>query len=78
MLGFRLVEVLKPIANQSGSQLLTAKVHHGDYVHVFVSASPVVGIPEVVHVLKCNSASCCLKRFRIKAGVLGWEFVVGG
>src|SRR5665647_3578374 len=40
----RLVEVLKTIANQSGFQLLTAKVHHGDHVHLFVSAPPALCI----------------------------------
>ena len=39
----RLVEVLKMIVTQSGFQLLTARVHGGDHVHVFVSAPPKVG-----------------------------------
>jgi putative transposase len=52
----RLEEVLKRIANQSGFELLAAKVHQGDHVHVFGSAPPKVCIPEMVRVLKCNSA----------------------
>ena len=36
----RLEEVLKTIAVQSGFQLLAARVHRGDHVHVFVSAPP--------------------------------------
>ena len=59
----RLVEVLKTIANQSGFQLLTAKVHHSDHVHVFVSAPPAICIPEIVRVLKCNSARLLFEEF---------------
>src|SRR5271169_6724144 len=59
----RLVEVLKTIADQSGFQLLTAKVHDGDHVHVFVSAKPIVCIPEMVRVLKCNSAKELFEEF---------------
>jgi putative transposase len=57
------VEVLKTIANQSGFQLLTAKVHDSDHVHVFVSAQPKVCIPEMVRVLKCNSAKLLFEEF---------------
>ena len=59
----RLVEVLKTIANQSGFQLLTARVHGGDHVHVFVSAPPKVCIPVIVCVLKCNSAKMLFNEF---------------
>jgi len=59
----RLVEVLKTIAGQSGFKLLTARVHDGDHVHVFVSAPPKLGIPEIVCVLKCNSARVLLEEF---------------
>jgi len=59
----RLVEVLKTIANQSGFQLLTVRVHGGDHVHVFVSAPPKVRIPDIVCVLKCNSAKMLFDEF---------------
>ncbi len=73
----RLVEVLKTIANQSGFQLLAAKVHDGDHVHVFVSAKPIVCIPEMVRVLKCNSAKVLFEEFPdVEREALGWAFVV--
>lgn len=59
----RLLEVLKTIATQSGFQLLTARVHDGDHLHVFVSASPKLCIPEIVRVLKCNSAKTLFEEF---------------
>jgi putative transposase len=59
----RLLEVLKTIASQSGFQLLTARVHEGDHLHVFVSASPRVCIAEIVRVLKCNSARVLFDEF---------------
>ena len=59
----RLLEVLKTIANQSGFQLLTARVHGGDHLHVFVSAPPKVGIPQMVRILKCNSAKVLFEEF---------------
>jgi putative transposase len=59
----RLLEVLKTIADQSGFQLLTARVHDSDHLHVFVSASPKVCIPEIVRVLKCNSARVLFDEF---------------
>ena len=59
----RLLEVLKTIANQSGFQLLTARVHCGDHLHVFVSAPPKVGIPQMVRILKCNSAKVLFEEF---------------
>jgi REP element-mobilizing transposase RayT len=34
----RLEEALKMIAENQGYQLLAARVHRGDHVHVFVSA----------------------------------------
>ena len=69
----RLEEVLKTIATAHGFQLLAAKVHHGDHIHVFVSARPRLCIPEMVRVLKCNSANCCLRSFLR----LGCSFGVG-
>jgi putative transposase len=57
------LEVLKTIANQRGFQLLAARVHDGDHLHVFVSAQPKVAIPEVVRVLKCNSAKVMFEEF---------------
>jgi len=59
------VEVLKTIAYQSGFQLLTAKVHHGDHVHLFVCAPPKLCIPEMVCVLKCNSAKLLFEEFAV-------------
>jgi putative transposase len=59
----RLEEVLKTIASQSGFVLLTARVHDGDYLYVFVSAQPTVCIPDMVCVLECNSAKVLLLEF---------------
>ena len=59
----RLEEVLKTIADQSGFQLLAARVHHGDHVHVFVSAPPKASIPEMVRVFKCVSAKMLFEEF---------------
>ena len=59
----RLEEVLKMIAENHGYQLLTTRVHHGDHVHVFVSARPKVCIPEIVSVLKSNSARMLFEEF---------------
>jgi putative transposase len=59
----RLEEVLKMIADQSGYQLFAARVHHGDHVHVFVSAPPRVSIPKMVSVFKCNSARLLFEEF---------------
>jgi len=61
----RLVEVLKTIATNHGFQLLTAKVHHGDHVHLFVCAPPKLCIPEMVCVLKCNSAKLLFEEFAV-------------
>ena len=51
------------IAAQSGFQLLAARVHHGDHVHLFVSAPPKVGIPKMVRVFKCVSAKLLFEEF---------------
>ena len=75
----RLVEVLKTIANQSGFQLLAVRVHHSDHVHLFVSAPPALCIPEIVRVLKCNSAKLLFEEFlELKLRLWVWSFVVGG
>jgi putative transposase len=58
-------EVLKTIAIQCGFQLLTARVHGGDHVHVFVSAQPKVCISDIVCVLKCNSAKILFEEFPV-------------
>ena len=59
----RLEEVLKTIAVQSGFLLLAARVHHGDHVHVFVSAPPKVCIPDMARVFKCVSAKLLFEEF---------------
>jgi putative transposase len=59
----RLEEVLKMIAENHCYQLLTARVHHGDHVHVFVSVKPKVSISDVVSVLKSNSARLLFLEF---------------
>ena len=59
----RLVEVLKMIAESHGYRLLAARVHDGDHLHVFVSAKPRICIPEMVRVLKCNSAKVLFEEF---------------
>ena len=51
------------IAVQSGFLLLAARVHHGDHVHLFVSAPPKVCIPEMVRVFKCVSAQLLFREF---------------
>lgn len=56
--------MLKMIAGQSGFQLLAARVHRGDHVHVFVSAAPKASVPEMVRVFKCVSEKCCLRSSR--------------
>jgi hypothetical protein len=53
-------------------RLLTAKVHDGDHVYVFVSAPPKVSIPEKVRVFKCISAKALflsLLNSRVSCGV---------
>jgi putative transposase len=59
----RLKDVLKTIAATHGFQLLAAKVHDGDHIHVFVSARPKLCIPEMVRVLKCISAKLLFEEF---------------
>lgn len=59
----RLEEVLKMIAGQTGFQLLAARVHDGDHVHLFVSAPPKVCIPEMVRIYKCVSSQLLFKEF---------------
>ena len=66
------MEVLKMIADQSGFKLLAARVHHGDHVHLFVSAPPKVCIPKMVGVFKCVSAKMLFEEFpRIKLQLWG-------
>ena len=48
------------IVGQCVFKVLACRVHDGDHVHVFVSAPPKIGIPVVVRMLKCTSASYCL------------------
>jgi len=62
-LRLRLLKVLKTIATNHGFQLLAAKVHHGNHIHVFVSARPKLCIPEMVRVLKCNSVRLLFEEF---------------
>ena len=59
----RLEEVLKMIVENHGYQLLAARVHRGDHVYVFVSAKPKVCIPDIVAVLKSNSARLLFAEF---------------
>jgi putative transposase len=59
----RLEEVLKMIAKNHGCELLTVRVHRGDYVYVFVLVKPRVFIPDIVAVLKCNSARLLFEEF---------------
>jgi len=51
------------IAENHGYQLLTARVHDDDHVHVFVSAEPKVCILDIVCVLKSNSARLLFLEF---------------
>jgi putative transposase len=57
------LEVLKTIAKNHGYQLLTARVHDGNHVHIFVSARPSVRISDIVCVLKSNSARLLFLEF---------------
>jgi putative transposase len=59
----RLLEVLKTVAVNHGYNLLAARVHDGDHVHVFVSAKLKVRISDVVCVLKSNSARLLFLEF---------------
>jgi putative transposase len=68
----RLEELLKMIAERHGWQLLAARVHDGDHVHLFVSAPPKVCVPEMVRVFKCVSAKMLFDEFpEIKAKLWG-------
>ena len=51
------------IAEKHGFKLLTARVHGGDHVHLFVSAPPKVCVPEMVRVFKCVSAKMLFDEF---------------
>lgn len=59
----RLGDLLKEIAERHGYQLLTARVHDGDHVHLFVSAPPRVSIPEMIRVFKCITAKLLFTEF---------------
>ena len=59
----RLEGILKMIAARSGFQLLAVRIHHGDHVHLFVSAPPKTSIPKMVCVLKCVSAKLLFEEF---------------
>lgn len=59
----RLEAVLKMIADQNGCQMLAARVHEGDHVHVFVSVPPKVSIPDLMRVFKCISAKVLFEDF---------------
>jgi putative transposase len=59
----RLEGLLKTIAENHGFQLLAARVHDGDHVHLFVSAPPSASIPEMVRVFKCVSAKLLFEEF---------------
>jgi len=51
------------IAENHGYMLLTARVHDGDHVHVFVSAKPKVCLFGIVCVLRSNSARLLFLEF---------------
>ena len=51
------------IAVNYGYQLLAARVHDGDHVHLFVSAPPKMSIPVMVSVFKCVSAQLLFEEF---------------
>ncbi len=55
--------MLETTADRGGFALLVARVHDGNHVHVFVFASPRLCIPELVCVLKCNSARVLFLEF---------------
>jgi len=59
----RLVEVLKMIAVNHGFELLAARVHDADNVHLFVSALPKMSITLLVGVFKCVSAKLLFEEF---------------
>jgi putative transposase len=51
------------IAENHGYQLLAARVHNGDHLHLFVSAPPKMAIPTIVSVFKCVSAKLLFEEF---------------
>jgi REP element-mobilizing transposase RayT len=51
------------IAVLCGFKVLTARVHDGDYVYVFVFASSRIGISAMVCVFKCNSVKVLFLEF---------------
>ena len=59
----RLEEVLTTIADEVDFQLLAARIHHGDHVHLFVSAPPKVCIPKMAGVFKCVSVKLLFDEF---------------
>jgi putative transposase len=59
----RLGDLLKEIAVRHGYQLLTARVHDGDHMHLFVSAPPRASIPEMIRVFKCITAKRLFSEF---------------
>ena len=63
------------IVERHGRQLLAARVHIGNHVHLFVFALPKVCVPELVRVFKCVSVKILFDVFSVEEG-LGWAFVV--
>ena len=57
------MEVLKMIAANHSYQLLAARVHDADHVHLFVSAPPKASIPVMVSVFKCVSVKLLFEEF---------------
>ena len=51
------------IAFNHGFELLVARVHDGDHVHLFVSAQPKMSIPMLVSVLEFVSAKLLFQEF---------------
>ena len=51
------------IAVNHGYQLLVARVHDADHVHLFVSAPPKMSILMMVSVFKCVSAKLLFEEF---------------
>ena len=59
----RLEAIHKMIAGNHGFQLLTARVHDVDHMHMFVSAPPKASVSDVVRVFKCVSAQLLFKEY---------------
>ena len=57
------MEVLKMVVVNHGYQLLAARVHDADHVHLFVSAPSRASIPVMVSVFKCVSARLLFEEF---------------